>query len=148
MKTIRTTHIDTGGHGYLSVSKKDLDMIGIDTNVFTKFSGHNISRMYLEEDCDASYFMNYCEKAQIKVKMRSSHNEKFKITHNYNLELYSYKPAVGDRFSLAKHNYVITELRKNRIIVRNEITGSKYGIPMTNPFDYIMAILPAEDTNS
>lgn len=144
MKTIKATFIDTAGHGYLSVSKKDIQAIGLDHNVLTRYSGHTLTRMYLEEDCDASYFMNFCEKAGITVKIKDSYNEKFKITHNYNPELFSYSPAVGDRIN---EEYVITEVRPKRIIIRHTATGMKYSITTSNPFQYIEQVLPASSVN-
>lgn len=137
MKTIKATHIDTGGHGYLSVSKKDILAIGIDHNIFSTFSGHNTTRMYLEEDCDATKFMDYCQAKGIKVNVKSGYNPKFNITHNYKPELFNYTPAVNDMFDISSVQYKITEFKKSKIIIRNLITGTVYGISTSNPFKYI-----------
>lgn len=142
MKTISVTHIDTGGHGYLSVSKKDILAIGIDYKKFTSCSGHTLSRMYLEEDYDARFFRDYCNKAGITVKETSSYNERFAISHNYKSKLFNYQPAVNDRYEINKRTYVVTQLKGNkRIIIRDEVTGFKYRISTNNPFNYIQKVL-------
>lgn len=141
MKTIHVTHIDTAGHGYLSVSKADLKLLGIDTNVFTRCSGHTLTRMYLEEDQDATFFMNFAQAKGFTVKVKSSYNEKFAITHNYNPELFDYQPAVGDQYN--EKTYVVISVDEKRILIRDNRTRMIYKITYHNPFQYIQDVLKA-----
>src|SRR5690349_20579028 len=95
MKTIKATHIDTGGHGYLSISKTDFSLV-LEPSEVSGYSGHNLNRMYLEEDQDASKFMQRAESKGIKVEVKSGYNLKFNCTHNYNPDLFSFKPEIGN----------------------------------------------------
>jgi len=101
MKTIKTTHIDTGGHGYLSVSKKDFILVGCDPTKVSGYSGHNLSRIYLEEDCDQTYFWDVATANGFKIERKSGYNLKFNITHNYIPSLFDYIPKVGHIVTLS-----------------------------------------------
>jgi hypothetical protein len=93
MKTFK--HLDTGGHGYLSVAKKDIEKYGISPNEFTGYSGHTLTRMYLEEDQDATTFLNILQNKGIEYRIEGSY-VKSVISHNYNPELFDWTPQVGD----------------------------------------------------
>jgi hypothetical protein len=141
MKTIIVTHIDTAGHGYLSVSKKDFLRAGGDPKKITYCSGHTYTRLYLEEDCDASYFAQLCEQNGIPMMVKSSYNPKFGITHDYDPAMFDFKPTVGTRIYLSdKKVYEIVEVKPNGdLIVENkhDKVGLKYRIGKYNPFQYI-----------
>ncbi len=136
MKTIKTTHIDTGGHGYLSVSKKDFLLVcGI--HEITHYSGHTYNRIYLEEDQDASTFMDKAKSLDIKVDVKSGYNLKFKITHNYRPELFNYVPKAGDVITLPDEtDYTIDFIKDNGDLIVSNAT-QRYRIPASNPFEYI-----------
>jgi hypothetical protein len=138
-KKIITTHIDTGGHGYLSVSKKDFLLAGADPKKITGCSGHNLTRIYLEEDIDQSYFWDVATANGFEVVRKSGYNLNFKITHNYHSELFDYVPTVGHIVVLSDdQKYQISEITpKGNIIVRHIGTGVKYRIGKTNPFEHI-----------
>lgn len=138
-KIIHATHIDTASHGYLSVSKKDFKLVGGDPAKITQYSGHTVTRLYLEEDCDASYFMEVCKQNGFEVKIKSGYNEKFAIRHNYHPELFDYEPQAGHIVVLGDENkYQISEITpKGNIIVRHIGTGMKYRIGKHNPFEHI-----------
>jgi hypothetical protein len=64
------------GHGWLAVKRKELKDLGI----FEKVSGYSYQRgqtVYLEEDCDASLFLNAKKKANkdMAVATRDSFQE-------------------------------------------------------------------------
>ena len=56
MKKIILTHFDNESHGYVKISKYDLQGLEIDENQFSNFSYYNNENacLYLEEDCDAT----------------------------------------------------------------------------------------------
>ena len=137
MKTIKVTHIDTGGHGYLSVSKPDLLKI-LTPGQISVFSGQSLTRVYLEEDCDASLFMNEAEKKGFVVVVKSSYNLNFKTTHNYDAKFFHFKPVVGDKVLLHDDMwYDIIEVNSADFRVRNSFTGQRYKLTNTKCLEYI-----------
>lgn len=142
MKTIRTTHIDTGGHGYLSVSKKDFILAGGDPKAITGCSGHTLTRIYLEEDCDQNYFWDVATANGFKIERKSGYNLKFGITHGYKPELFDYQPKIGDIVTLSDNaTYKIVDIRPNgKIIVMHTVSRMQYGISGRNPFEHIIDV--------
>lgn len=141
MKFLKVTHIDTAGHGYLSVSKKDFLALGGDPKKITECSGHTYTRLYLEEDCDATYFAQLAKANDVNLVVKSSYNPKFNITHDYKADLFDFKPTVGQRIYLSDNQkYEIVEMKPNGdLIVENKHhrVGLKYRIGKSNPFLYI-----------
>lgn len=56
-----TFHFDAG-HGWLEVDKKELTDLGI-VNAISNYSYKKDGKVYLEEDCDASLFIQKLEEA-------------------------------------------------------------------------------------
>jgi hypothetical protein len=139
MKTIKATHIDTGGHGYLSVSKKDFIRAGADIRKISGSSGHTTTRIYLEEDGDQNYFWDIAKANGFEIVRKSGYNLKFNITHGYNWKLFHYIPSVDDIVSLSDGmDYKIIEIRPNgSIIVMNLKSRMQYRISGRNPFEHI-----------
>lgn len=135
--TIKATFIDTGGHGYLSISKKDLIAIDYPYEKISGFSGHNLTRVFLEEDCDATNFLNFCEKNNIEVKIKKTYNTKFNITHNFDPKLFNSKFKVGDKYILNDNSVGEITYNNSRYILIS-ISGIKYRLPKTNPYKYVV----------
>lgn len=137
MKTLKVTHIDTGGHGYLSVSKSDLLKV-LKPDQISGYSGQNLTRVYLEEDCDASLFMDEAEKKGFAVVVKSSYNLHFKTTHNYDAKFFHFKPVVGDKVLLYDDQwYTIVEVNQNDFRVRNSYTGQHYKLTNAKCLEYM-----------
>jgi len=134
-KLIRTTLIDTGGHGYLSVSKKDFLLI-CEPKDISGYSGHNLTRIFLEEDSDASLFMTKSEQKGFRIIVKDGYNLGFKIHHNYNPDLFNYIPRLYD---IVNKRYNIVSIDKKRILIKNE-NDTIYKISLTNPFKFIDTI--------
>jgi hypothetical protein len=47
---------DDAGHGWLEVKESDLKELGVTVNDFSGYSYRKGTRLFLEEDCDASKF--------------------------------------------------------------------------------------------
>lgn len=62
---VYTFHTDAG-HGWLEVDMLELDMLGI-TDQISRYSYKHRGKAYLEEDCDASVFINAMESKGQKV---------------------------------------------------------------------------------
>jgi len=141
MKTIKTTHIDTAGHGYLSVSKKDFLAAGLDPKKISGCSGHTLTRLYLEEDCDASYFMENTRGKGIEVEVKSGYNEKLQTTHGYKPELFDYQPQAGQILILTDDkDYLLVEVKENGDLIVENANGKRYRIPGHNPFEHITGV--------
>lgn len=125
MKTIKVTKIDTAKHGYLSVSKKVIEQLGIQ-NEISGYSGHNLTRVYLEEDADALLFFKAVAEKGLNVEVKYSYNVNFSITHNYNHKYFNWKPEKGAEivFNGYEKPFTITSIVKNSIIV--DYAGFKY----------------------
>lgn len=138
MKTIKVTFIDTAGHGYYSVSKKDILLVGVDPKLISGFSGQSLTRVYLEEDCDAPIFFDKAKAYQFVVVVKSSYNEHFRIRHNYKADLFAYVPKVGDL--LNNKMYEITTVDERGIFIRDLRTKMIYKIGYSNPFEHILDV--------
>ena len=142
-KKIITTHIDTGGHGYLSVSKADFLLAGGDPTKVSKCSGHSLTRIYLEEDCDQSYFWDVATANGFEIIRKSGYNLHFKITHNYKPELFDFIPEAGDNIMIGESSYQVIhghgEEGLNGIGILSKENGRRYKIAINNPFSYITA---------
>lgn len=138
---IKATHIDTGGHGYYSVSKEDIAILGIADRI-TGYSGHNLTRVYLEEDCDGQLLADACKEKGIELKVKSSYNLKFKCTNNYNSALFSWKPEVGKMFlGHGEKSYTTIYINDNVMHVRANEGQQIYSIPLSNPFEHVRDII-------
>lgn len=62
---VYTFHTDPG-HGWLEVDMLELEMLGI-VDQISRYSYQRGSKAYLEEDCDASLFINAMESKGQKV---------------------------------------------------------------------------------
>lgn len=136
-KIIRTTHIDNGAHGYLSVSKKDFIRAGGDPTKISSCSGHTLTRMYLEEDGDQNYFWDLATANGFKIVRKSGYNLRFQITHGFDSKLFDYNPEVGD---VINNEYTITTIDERGIYIRQKNTGMTYRIGYNNPFQYIITV--------
>lgn len=137
MKPIKVNYIDTAGHGYYSVSKKDFLLV-CGVHEITGSSGHTFTRMYLEEDQDASTFFNKAKSLGIEVKIKSGYNPKFQITHGYKPELFSYIPEIGDIIDCHGREYFVVDIHEDKAtMIRDIQTGMIYRISGHNPFAFI-----------
>lgn len=135
-KTIKVTHIDTGGHGYLSVSKKDILLVGLDTSEISGYSGMNFKRVYLEEDLDASLFMDRAKKNGFQVIVKQGYNLNFSIHHNYVASLFHLEGTYGESF-LMYDDCVYTITKVHPYIAVEGLNGKKYRLLKSNPFAHI-----------
>lgn len=135
-KEIKTTHIDNCSHGYLSVSKKDFLLVCEKTDI-SGFSGMDFTRVYLEEDSDASLFIEKAKALGYTVKVKSGYNPNFKISHNYSANLFDIKPENNPIVWLYDDMQYRLSLEGNNIIATNVLTYKRYRLSKTNPFKYI-----------
>ncbi len=138
MKTIKMTHIDNGSHGYLSISKKDIMLVYNEDELksISGCSGMDWNRIYLEEDQDASNFIDKCKTMNIDYDIKNSYNQYFSITHNFNYNLFHLKPEINETFKMYD-DLIYTIIKVSpKIVVVNKF-GEKYKLLVTNPFKHI-----------
>ena len=135
MDIIKVNFIDNCSHGYLSVGKKDFLKVIDNPTLISKFSGMTFTRIYLEEDQDATIFIKQAEKKGFTLSTKNCYNPNFAIHHNYIPDLINYTPKIGDIIN-SKYRIIATD--KKRLTI--ELTCNKnyrYSIPVSNPFNYI-----------
>jgi len=138
-KIIKVNLIDTGGHGYMSVSKKDFTLVmGGKEDQITGFSGMNCTRVYLEEDQDASTFLRQaeCSGFQVNDNVESSYNPSFSCRHNYDAEMVYCNFKDGDVVIFYNDDEATIQNLNGKIYAKTK-SGDRYKIPKTNPFKYI-----------
>jgi hypothetical protein len=80
MNKLILTFLDNESHGYIKISKYDLQGLEIDKNQFSNFSYYNNENacVYLEEDCDSTKLLNLLKNKGYEVKF----NNEF-VEHSY-----------------------------------------------------------------
>jgi hypothetical protein len=80
-------HVETPTHGYLVVGKNFFREVNADPLKISKYSGMNQHWLFLEEDCDARYFLSLLKEKNIPYSI-SRTDAAHCTSHNYNhLEL-------------------------------------------------------------
>lgn len=69
MKTLKLTFHTDAGHGWLKVNRADIDALGIADQI-SRYSYQKGDYAYLEEDCDASRFLEAAKAAGWILNMR------------------------------------------------------------------------------
>ncbi len=78
------TFISTPSHGYLKVPKNFFLASGADPEKVSKYSGMSKTLLYLEEDCDASYFINHLKEVGHTIEIEEEYRDNNNVpSHNY-----------------------------------------------------------------
>ena len=96
MKKLILTFYDNESHGYIKISKYDLQGLEIDENQFSNFSYYNNENacLYLEEDCDATKLLNLLKSKGYEVSFK-----------NKCVEHYYFDNGVFNRLNNERLNY-------------------------------------------
>ena len=72
-------HIDNQSHGYIQISKYDLEAWNIDINQFSQYSFYNENNAcyYFEEDCDATLLIDKLNDNGYKVNFYTKHVDRY-----------------------------------------------------------------------
>jgi len=132
------TKITTPGHGYLSVSIKEikrLDLVGR----ISSFSYIDLTRIYLEEDLDLQHF----------IEAKLDFGEKVKINHSYRdcgtlLPGGNYNPSyidsplmVGSTVIANDKEFEIIRLDSKIVVRQKDNVYKEFTVPKSNPYAYI-----------
>ena len=71
---LNLTFIDNESHGYVKLSKYDLEAFEIDIKEFSQYSYYNYENAcyYFEEDCDATKLINILNKKGYKINLNTN----------------------------------------------------------------------------
>ena len=71
---LNLTFIDNESHGYVKLSKYDLQAFEIDIKEFSEYSYYNYENAcyYFEEDCDATKLINIINKKGYKINLNTN----------------------------------------------------------------------------
>lgn len=77
MKNIKLNYISTASHGFIKISKYDLQGLNIEPREFSDFSFYNQEDacFYLEEDCDANKLIALIKDKGIDVAFNESFDD-------------------------------------------------------------------------
>lgn len=135
------TFYSTPGHGYLRVPKKTFLELGGNPETISRYSGHDQTTLYLEEDCDACNFLDLVRENGIEPNIKSTYKDSVSITHNYDPKLFGFEFKEGVKVRLCSSEIATLEyIRGTKPGARTE-TGYLYRIPKSNPFKYITEVL-------
>jgi len=135
---MKLSFYSTPGHGYLRVPKSTFLKVGADPNEISKSSGHDETTLYLEEDDDAGYFLNFLKENEIPFDIKSIYKDRFSITHNYNPSLFHLKLREGVSVKLCNECSATLGFFNGTQLVARTTNGAVYRIPKSNPFKYIV----------
>lgn len=136
---MKITFYETPGHGYYKVPKSTFIKCGGDPTKISGFSGHDLTSLYLEEDCDAEYFLNILESKGIQFKIDSKYVKSVSNTHNYEPELFGCKLGDGTKITLHDDSVGVIQIVKGKILV--EVGTMRFLLPKSNPFKYVKSLV-------
>jgi hypothetical protein len=136
---MKLTFYSTPGHGYLRVPKSTFIKYGGNPNKISGFSGHDLTTLYLEEDCDAVYFFNLLESKGIRFQVQTKYVNSVSNTHNYDAGLFECRLSDGNQIVLHDNRVGTVKNVGNQILV--EVGYMRYKLPKANPFKYIKSVL-------
>jgi hypothetical protein len=136
---MKLTFYSTPGHGYLRVPKSTFVNYGGDPNKISGFSGQDLTTLYLEEDCDAGYFLGLLESKGVQFKIEDKYVNSVSNTHNYEPKLFECRLIDGERIVLCDDSVGTIKNVGSQILV--EVGYMKYRIPKSNPYKYIKAVI-------
>lgn len=134
----RLTYFTDPGHGWLSVSHRDLLRLGI-AHEISHFSYMNATRAFLEEDRDAGIFLDAAKARGWDIDIRNSYYENCFIRSlaSYNPYFVENPLQAGSRVIIGREmQATIIHISKDGIYL-NADTGGLYRVPYSNPFRYI-----------
>jgi len=86
MKTKKLTFHADPGHGWLEVEFSDLEELNIQEKI-SRYSHIRGNKVYLEEDCDASLFLDFAKNNGWTINIQEKYQENTPIRNYKNYEL-------------------------------------------------------------
>jgi len=132
------TKIITPGHGYLSVSIKEIKRLYL-TYRISSFSYIDLTRIYLEEDVDLQHFIEAKLDFGEKVKIKHSYRECGTLLPcgNYNPSYIDNPLTVGSTVIANDKEFEIIRLDSKIVVRQKDNIYNKFTVPKSNPYAHI-----------
>lgn len=135
MKAKKLTFLNDPGHGWLSVSNKDVKELGIADEI-SRYSYMSPTRSYLEEDCDAGIFLNAAKAAGWEVEIKNSYVESTPIRNYPDFCKYWIDNKFGVGSPVSFHNGT-KGVVESKTTLRDE-HGNAYRLFKSNPLKNLL----------
>jgi len=135
MKVKKVTFLNDPGHGWLSVSNKDVKELGIADQI-SRYSYMSPTRSYLEEDCDAGVYMDAAKKAGWKLEVKNSYTEVTPIRNYPDFDKYWIDNKFGVGSLVLLHNGVSGVIEENKTL--RDAHGNLYRLRKSNPMKNLL----------
>ena len=134
-KQKKYTYIHTHGHGYLSVSIKEIKRLNL-TDKVSIFSKIDLTRVYLEEDCDMPLFLETKKSLGEDYQIKNSYRDipQLLFGGEYQPHYIKYPIKIGSTVTNNDLRYRVIDINK-KIIATNGI--SRFAAPKSNPYKYL-----------
>ena len=131
------TYIQTPGHGYLSVSNKEIQRLNL-VDTISSGSYMNLTRTFLEEDRDAGLFLKAKENLNEKYEIKSSYREVRQILPGgfYDANHINNPIKANSIVTNEGRTYVVVEINKKQVVIENDL-GLRWGVCINNPYRYL-----------
>lgn len=136
MKSRKLTFMTDPGHGWLSVSNKDIKELGIADKI-SAYSYMSPTRSFLEEDEDASIFMDAAKAAGWKIETKTSYSENTPIRNYPDYDKYWIENKFGVGSKVGFHDGR-TGTIESESTVRDE-NGKLYRLFKSNPMKNLIS---------
>ena len=134
------------GHGWLSVSLKDVITLGIKDKI-SSCSYMTLTRAYLEEDCDASVFINAAKEQKWEINIKNTNVDVTPIRNYASFDVEKVELALNFKegkqislFNKTKEDWStqgkIVEIAGNAVYMESEF-GARYKSSKTKILSYI-----------
>ena len=138
-RTRNLTAMTDPGHGWLSVSHKDLIELRI-VDLITHCSYMNTTRVFLEEDCDTATYMEHAKVAGWTINHKVTYSDgpsKVRSYAGYNPYWVRNPIGIGSELSLADNDmkwWVCGEDKRHWRIDHVGYHGGMYRVVKSNPY--------------
>lgn len=136
----KLTLISDPSHGWLSVSTKDVVALGI-TDKISSYSCMTMSRVFLEEDCDAGLFIEAAKKAGWDITLKHSSSNKrsgIRSKASYRAENVNTPLVAGGKCKILFNDAIMDVVGiTSRSVLVGDGDRVHHTISTSNPFIYI-----------
>jgi len=101
MKTVTKTRHSDASHSWLSVNRKELIKLGIESKISRySYQGKKYpNTIFLEEDVDMPLYLKACKENNIEVKIKDSTNSRFQ-TRPHKIRGYNFFQSTEDAYAI------------------------------------------------
>lgn len=134
------TYIHTPGHGYLSVSIKEIKKLNL-VDQISGYSYMNLTRVYLEEDCDLRLFIDAKKKLNEEINIQSSYRDVSEILPGGRYDSYNIDNPIqlNSIVTNGEDIFKVIAINNKKIVIKDDC--GRYRVPISNPYRYIRPVI-------